>query len=134
MVKSTVRFSETVMDRVEEMVSEESFSSKSEFQRFAVELVLSEVADYEPEMLDFDELHEQVLPSTTLINEAEQPSTTEDEFYQTAARVRQFAIRGELDTAEEYIDTNYPSTDPRCMLLDDFLDSYRTDETDETDE
>ncbi len=131
MVKSTVRFSETVMDRVEEMVSEESFSSKSEFQRFAVELVLSEVADYEPEMLDFDELHDQVLPSTTLINEAEGASEADDQFYQTAARVRQFAIRGELDTAEEYIDTHYPSTDPRCMLLDDLLEPYRTDDTDE---
>ena len=131
MVKSTVRFSETVMDRVEEMVSEESFSSKSEFQRFAVELVLSEVADYEPEMLDFDELHDQVLPSTTLINEAEGASEADDQFYQTAARVRQFAIRGELDTAEEYIDTNYPSTDPRCMLLDELLDPYRDEESDD---
>ncbi|MFD1587736.1 transcriptional regulator [Halorientalis brevis] len=131
MVKSTVRFSETVMDRVEEMVSEESFSSKSEFQRFAVELVLSEVADYEPEMLDFDELREQVLPSTTLISEAEGTTEADDQFYQTAARVRQFAIRGELDTAEEYIDTNYPSTDPRCMLLDELLDPYRDDESDD---
>lgn len=130
MVKSTVRFSETVMDRVEEMVSEESFSSKSEFQRFAVELVLSEIAEYDPEMLDFDELRSQVLPKQSLIAEAEQSTASDDEFYKTAARVRQFAIRGELDTAEEYIDTSYPLTDPRSMLLDDLLESYRTTESD----
>jgi len=116
------------MDRVEEMVSEESFSSKSEFQRFAVELVLSEIAEYDPEMLDFDELRNQVLPKQSLIAEAEQSSGSDDEFYKTAARVRQFAIRGEIDTAEEYIDTSYPLTDPRSMLLDDFLETYRTTE------
>ena len=133
MVKSTVRFSETVMDRVEEMVSQESFSSKSEFQRFAVELVLSEVADYDPEMLDFDEMRDQLLPSETLISEAES-TDTDDKFYQTAARVRQFAIRGDLETAEEYVDTSYPSTDPRCMLLDDLLEPYRSDDADDADD
>jgi Arc/MetJ-type ribon-helix-helix transcriptional regulator len=128
MVKSTVRFSETVMERVEEMVSEETFSNKSEFQRFAVELVLSEIADYDPEMLDFDDLRKQVLPNEGLIKEAEAPSDADDQFYQVAARVRQFAIRGDFDTAEEYIDTHYPSTDPRCMLLDDILETYRSDD------
>lgn len=129
MVKSTVRFSETVMERVEEMVSEETFSNKSEFQRFAVELVLSEIADYDPEMLDFEELRDQVLPSRSLITEAEEAPDGEDEFYRIAARVRQFAIRGDLETAEEYIDTHYPPTDPRCMLLDDILETYRDHET-----
>ena len=130
MVKSTVRFSETVMERVEEMVSEETFSNKSEFQRFAVELVLSEIADYDPEMLDFDELRQQVLPDEDLIREAEAPADADEQFYQVAARVRQFAIRGDLETAEEYIDTHYPSTDPRCMLLDDILETYRSDDAD----
>lgn len=128
MVKSTVRFPETVMSRVEEMVAEGVFSSKSEFQRFAVEYVLSEVDEYDPEMLDFDELREQALPEDSLVQEAEGTPNPNEKFYETAARVRQFAVRGEIDTAQDYIDTNYPMTDPRSMLLDDLLDAYRSDD------
>jgi Arc/MetJ-type ribon-helix-helix transcriptional regulator len=123
-VKSTVRFPETVMDCVEEMVAEGVFSNKSEFQRFAVEYVLSEIEDYEPEMVDFDELQREVFqqPAT---DRAEMSPEINENFYENAARVRQFAIRGEIETAEEYIDTAYPVTDPRCLLLDDLLEPYR---------
>jgi Arc/MetJ-type ribon-helix-helix transcriptional regulator len=123
-VKSTVRFPETVMDCVEEMVAEGVFSNKSEFQRFAVEYVLSEIEDYEPEMVDFDELQRDVFqqPAT---DRAEMSPEINENFYENAARVRQFAIRGEIETAEEYIDTAYPVTDPRCLLLDDLLEPYR---------
>lgn len=125
MVKSTVRFSETVMDRVEELVSGETFSSKSEFQRFAVEYVLSEIDDYEPEMLDFDDVRNQVFPKQPLVREAEPLGEPGTEFYHVAARVRQFAIRGDIETAHELIDTHYSPSDPRCMLLDDVLETYR---------
>jgi len=115
------------MDRVEEMVEEDIFSSKSEFQRFAVEFVLSELGEYEPEMVDFDELRTDLFasrPSTAGDDEAELNGA----FYENAARVRQYAIRGDVETAEEYIDTAYPVTDPRCLLLDDLLQAYRTDD------
>ena len=125
MVKSTVRFSEAVMDRVEELVSGETFSSKSEFQRFAVEYVLSEIDDYEPEMLDFDDVREQVFPKQTLVREAEPTGEPGTKFYHVTARVRQFAIRGDIETARELIDTHYSSSDPRCMLLDDVVEAYR---------
>lgn len=128
MVKSTVRFSEAVMDRVEELVSGETFSSKSEFQRFAVEFVLSEIDDYEPEMLDFDDVRDDVFPDTSPLIGHEEVPEPGAEFYQIAARVRQFAIRGEIDTARELIDTHYPATDPRSLLLDDIVETYRTRE------
>ncbi|TQQ81391.1 transcriptional regulator [Halonotius roseus] len=124
MVKSTVRFSETVMDRVEELVSGDQFSSKSEFQRFAVEYVLSEIDDYEPEMLDFDDVRDEVFPDR--VERGEVAGEDDGEFYQVAARVRQFALRGEIDTARELIDTQYPATDPRAMVLDDIIETYRT--------
>ncbi|ESS08916.1 MAG: hypothetical protein A07HN63_01124 [uncultured archaeon A07HN63] len=128
MVKSTVRFSETVMDRVEELVDGDEFSSKSEFQRFAVEYVLSEIDDYEPEMLDFDDVRDEVFPDHALGRDAEAGDEGDGEFYQVAARVRQFALRGEIDTARELIDTKYPATDPRAMVLDDVIETYRTSE------
>ena len=128
MVKSTVRFSETVMDRVEELVSGETFSSKSEFQRFAVEFVLSEIDDYEPEMLDFEDVRQEVFPENSPHRGEEFVPEAGAEFYQVAARVRQFAIRGEIETARDLIDTHYPATDPRSLLLDDIVETYRTRE------
>jgi hypothetical protein len=127
MVKSTVRFSETVMDRVEELVSGEEFSSKSEFQRFAVEYVLSEIDDYEPEMLDFEDVRDEVFPDHA-VGRGEPNGEGDGEFYQVAARVRQFALRGEIETARELIDTRYPATDPRAMVLDDIIETYHGEE------
>jgi len=124
-VKSTVRFPETVMDCVEEMVDDGVFSSKSEFQRFAVEYVLSEIDGYEPEMVDFTDLENEVFQHRSPDTGTELSTEINENFYENAARVRQFAIRGEIETAEEYIDTAYPVTDPRCLLLDDLLESYR---------
>lgn len=124
-VKSTVRFPESVMDRVEEMVDEGVFSSKSEFQRFAVEFVLSEIDQYDPEMVDFEELRAEAFADGASAERSTPPSEEAEQFYEDAARVRQFAVRGEIATAEEYIDTTYPVTDPRCLLLDEFLDAYR---------
>jgi len=126
MVKSTVRFSDAVMDRVEELVSGETFSSKSEFQRFAVEFVLSEIDDYEPEMLDFDDVRKDVFPEDSPLHGGDEVTDPSTEFYQIAARVRQFAIRGEIETARDLIDTHYPATDPRSLLLDDIVQTYHT--------
>jgi Arc/MetJ-type ribon-helix-helix transcriptional regulator len=111
------------MDRVEEMVEDDVFSSKSEFQRFAVEYVLTELGEYEAEMVDFDEIRSELFASgpTTADDGAE----LNEAFYENAARVRQYAIRGDIETAEAYIDTAYPVTDPRCLLLDDLLEAYR---------
>ena len=125
MVKSTVRFPEAVMDRVEEMVEDDVFSSKSEFQRFAVEYVLSELGEYEAEMVDFEEIRSELFVSEPARTNGHEDAELNEAFYENAARVRQYAIRGDIETAEEYIDTAYPVTDPRCLLLDDLLDAYR---------
>lgn len=114
------------MEEVEEMVDQGLFSSKSEFQRFAVEFVLSEMGSYEPEMVNFEELKMEAFEGgQPMQNSVATPDDTES-YYENAARVKQFAIRGDITIAEEYIDTTYPVTDPRCLLLDDLLASYRT--------
>ena len=125
MVKSTVRFPEAVMDRVEEMVEEDIFSSKSEFQRFAVEFVLSELGEYDPEMVDFEELQAELFVSPPDGGAGPDGAQLNEPFYENAARVRRYAIRGDIETAEDYIDTAYPVTDPRSLLLDDLLEAYR---------
>jgi Arc/MetJ-type ribon-helix-helix transcriptional regulator len=112
------------MDRVEEMVEDDVFSSKSEFQRFAVEYLLSEIGEHDTEMVDFDEIRYELFasgPAADGIGDAE----LNEGFYENAARVRKYAVRGDIETAEEYIDTAYPVTDPRSLLLDDLLDAYR---------
>ncbi|QLC35193.1 transcriptional regulator (plasmid) [Halarchaeum sp. CBA1220] len=128
MVKSTVRFPEEVLDAVEELVERDLFTNRSEFQRFAVECILAQVDDdYEPQMLDYDELYSEVFPEETTDDPAGVPDAApmEEEFLQTAARVRQFAMRGEIETAEELVDTRYSPADPRALLLEDFLAGYR---------
>jgi len=111
------------MDRVEEMVEEDIVSSKSEFQRFAVEYVLSELGEYDPEMVDFEELKSELFVSPSTTGDGNADAELNEAFYENAARVRQYAIRGDIETAEEYIDTAYPVTDPRCLLLDDLLEA-----------
>ncbi|GGL39409.1 hypothetical protein GCM10009037_23960 [Halarchaeum grantii] len=128
MVKSTVRFPEEVLDAVEELVERDLFTNRSEFQRFAVECILAQVdEEYEPQMLDYDELYSEVFPEESTDDPAGVPdaASMEEEFLQTAARVRQFAMRGEIETAEELVDTRYSPADPRALLLEDFLAGYR---------
>jgi Arc/MetJ-type ribon-helix-helix transcriptional regulator len=113
------------MDHVEEMVEEGSFSNKSEFQRFAVEYVLSEVTDYDPEIVGFEEMCAETVRDGPVIPEAESTLQAEHGFMDVAARVRQLAVRGDVATATEYVDTHYPPTDPRSILLEDLLTAYR---------
>ena len=49
MVKSTVRFPESVVGEIEALVEDGTFESKSEFYRFSTDYVLNQVLDeYEP--------------------------------------------------------------------------------------
>jgi Arc/MetJ-type ribon-helix-helix transcriptional regulator len=125
MAKSTVRFSEGIIDRIERLVDGEVFDSKSEFQRFAAELLLTEIGDYEPEMVNFDKLRKEVIPPESFLSRSDRASNS-DEFYRTAARIRQFGVRGEIAAGKEAIDDQYPPSDPRSMILDDILKSYST--------
>jgi Arc/MetJ-type ribon-helix-helix transcriptional regulator len=127
MVKSTVRFPEEVIDKVEKMVDKGVCSSRSEFQRFAVEYVLSKSTDYDPDVVDFDEICTDIFSEQIEenIQSVEPASADDDTFIQVATRARQFGRRGKITTAEEYIDTHYPASDPRSVLLDDILAPYR---------
>lgn len=127
MVKSTVRFPQEVIDKVDKMVDEGACSNKSEFHRFAVEYVLSQAMDHDPDVVDFDTICAEIFPEQTerYTVEAELGSTEDGTFVQVATRVRQFGRRGKIETAEEYIDTHYPASDSRSMLLDDILAPYR---------
>ena len=109
------------------MVDEGTCSNKSEFQRFAVEYVLSKATDHDPDVVDFDEICADIFPEqpNEYITEAEPRATEDGAFIEIATRVRQFGRRGKITTAEEYIDTHYPASDPRSMLLDDMLAPYR---------
>lgn len=133
MVKSTVRFPDEVIDEVETLVEEGQVTSRSEFQRFAVEYTLSQIDDdYDPEMLDYEEVRDELVPEAGEDDTA--GVSAESEFLDTAARVRQFAVRDDFETAEDLIDTRFSPTDPRCMLLEDLLEGYRTDADDDSDE
>jgi hypothetical protein len=129
MVKSTVRFPQEVLDKVEQIVEEGMCSNKSEFQRFAVEYVLSKATDHDPDIMAFDDIHTEIFAEQTEgegdIPTAEPASAGDDTFIQIATRVRQFGRREQIQTAEEYIDTHYPASDPRSILLDDILAPYR---------
>ncbi|GAA0292119.1 transcriptional regulator [Halarchaeum salinum] len=125
MVKSTVRFPEEVLDAAEELVERGLFTNRSEFQRFAVECVLEQVdEEYEPAMLDYDELYAEVFADGPADEEPDEGSM-DDEFIQTAARVRQLAMRGDVETATDLVDSRYSPADPRALLLEDLLAEYR---------
>ncbi|NKE37335.1 transcriptional regulator [Natronococcus sp. JC468] len=119
MVKSTVRFPEEVLEIVQGHIDDGAFANRSEFQRFAVEFLLSELeAEYEPLLEEFDEIRQEALEggspeAAEYISEADS-----SEFLRTAGRVRQCAVRGDLETARELIDTRYPPSSPKAMLLD----------------
>jgi Arc/MetJ-type ribon-helix-helix transcriptional regulator len=109
------------------MVDKGVCSSRSEFQRFAVEYVLSKSTDYDPDVVDFDEIRTDIFSEQVEEDSqsAEPASADDDTFIQVATRARQFGRRGKITTAEEYIDTHYPASDPRSVLLDDILAPYR---------
>jgi Arc/MetJ-type ribon-helix-helix transcriptional regulator len=130
MVKSTVRFPKEVLDKVEQMVEEGACSNKSEFQRFAVEYVLSKATDHDPDIVDFDTICTDIFVEQTE-GDADAASAGDEPFIQIATRVRQFGRREQIQTAEEYIDTHYPASDPRSILLDDILAPYRNQLSDE---
>lgn len=119
MVKSTVRFPEEVLGIVQQHIDDGAFANKSEFQRFAVEYLLTELEDdYEPHLEEFDEIQREALDATATEAAEYIADADSSEFLRTAGQVRQAAVRGELETARELIDTQYPPSSPRAMLLD----------------
>jgi len=116
MVKSTVRFPEEVLDVVQRHIDTGEFANKSEFQRFAVEYLLTHLEDnYDPTLAEFDEIQQDALgtPESETAHKAES-----SEFLRTASRVRQCAVRGDIEAAHELIDTRYAPDSSIAMMLD----------------
>ena len=130
MVKSTVRFPESVVEEIESLVEAENFESKSEFYRFASEYVLQRISeDYEPHMVDFDSVKAELIPDDpqTIGREAdaEVDPGAGIPFLESAAMVRKYAFRGNFADAEDFIDHHYDPGERDAMLLEELLDLYR---------
>lgn len=125
MVKSTVRFPESVVGEIESLVSEGQFESKSEFYRFSTDYVLTELLDdYEPETIDYQEIKADVIPRAEreLVDDrdADHPP-----FLESVSFVRKLALRGNFSDAEDFIDHQYVPSDRHAILLEELLQLYR---------
>jgi Arc/MetJ-type ribon-helix-helix transcriptional regulator len=125
MVKSTVRFPESVVGEIEALVEDGTFESKSEFYRFSTDYVLNQVLDeYEPETIDYEDIRAQVMPQTERElggdADAEHPP-----FFESVSFVRKLALRGNFSDAEDFIDHQYVPGDRHAVLLEEILQLYR---------
>lgn len=127
MVKSTVRFPESVVGEIESLVEDGRFESKSEFYRFSTDYVLNQVLDdYEPETIDYQEIKAEVMPERERTLGAEE----DDEgppFLESVSFVRKLALRGKFNDAEDFIDHQYAAGDRHAILLEEILRLYRSD-------
>ena len=130
MVKNTVRFHESVVEEIEALVEEGVLESKSEFYRFASEYVLQRISeDYEPHMVDYDAVKAEVVPDDPRTigrdADAEADAGSGIPFFESAAMVRKYALRGSFADAEDFIDHHYEPGERDAMLLEELLDLYR---------
>jgi Arc/MetJ-type ribon-helix-helix transcriptional regulator len=127
MVKSTVRFPESVVEEIESLVDEGEFESKSEFYRFSADYVLSRTLDeYDPETIDYEAIESEVIPQADReiggAGDADGPP-----FFESVAFVRKLALRGKWGDAEDFIDHQYVPGDRHAVLLEEVLRLYRED-------
>jgi len=125
MVKSTVRFPESVVDEIESLVESEQFESKSEFYRFSSDYVLNQmVDDYDPTTIDYEEIRSEVMPAPERQigsdSDADHPP-----FFESMSFVRKLALRGNFSDAEDFIDHQYTPSDRHAILLEEILQLYR---------
>jgi Arc/MetJ-type ribon-helix-helix transcriptional regulator len=125
MVKSTVRFPESVVGEIESLVESGQFESKSEFYRFSTDYVLNQVVDdYEPETIDYEDIKAEVMPEAEreLGGDAE---ADHPPFFESVAFVRKLALRGNFSDAEDFIDHQYAPSDRHAVVLEELLRLYR---------
>jgi Arc/MetJ-type ribon-helix-helix transcriptional regulator len=118
--KQTVRFPDEVVESVESHVSDEEFTSMSEFHRFAIEHLLCQLdTEYEPVIQEYDEIERStVYTGEAAASQGVGRADERGEFLQTAGRVRQYALRGDIETAYDLIDNRYEPSSPMAMFLD----------------
>jgi len=125
MVKSTVRFPESVVGEIESLVESGQFESKSEFYRFSTDYVLTQVLDdYEPETIDYEQIREEVMPQAERELGAD-ADADHPPFFESVAFVRKLALRGNFSDAEDFIDHQYVPGDRHAVVLEELLRLYR---------
>ncbi|NUE03795.1 hypothetical protein HUB97_15030 [Halorubraceae archaeon YAN] len=123
MVKSTIRFSESVVSEVDSLVEEGYFESKSEFYRFASDYVLEQLVEsYEPVSIDYDEIKSEIAPQQ---GSAVEHSPGEVPFFESVVILRKYVLRGNLADAEDFIDHHYEPNHPHAVVLEELLELYR---------
>ena len=126
MVKSTVRFPESVVDDIESLVADEQFESKSEFYRFSADHVLDQMLDdYEPATIDYEDIKEEVLPAAEREIGADTADTDHPPFFESVSFIRKLALRGNVSDAEDFIDHQYTPSDRHAILLEEILRLYQ---------
>jgi len=124
MSKQTVRYPDGVVERIEEVVEDGVFESKSEFYRFSAEYVLRTIdPEYEPESFDFDDIVEELETYAGLERGA--PATGEAPFLEAVATLRKHALRGEFEAAAEFLDAAYRADRTEAVVLEEMLAMYR---------
>jgi len=129
MVKSTVRFPESVVGEIESLVESGQFESKSEFYRFSTDYALNQVLDdYEPETIDYEEIKAEVMPQAEreLGGDAD---ADHPPFFESVSFVRKLALRGNFSDAEDFIDHQYVPSDRHAVVLEELLRLYREEAT-----
>jgi Arc/MetJ-type ribon-helix-helix transcriptional regulator len=129
MVKSTVRFPESVVEEIESLVEAENFESKSEFYRFSSDYVLNQMLDdYEPTTIDYEDIRDEVMPAP---DREIGPDADADHppFFESVSFVRKLALRENFSDAEDFIDHQYTPSDRHAILLEEILRLYRGDGT-----
>ena len=125
MVKSTVRFPESVVDEIESLVEAEQFESKSEFYRFSSDYVLNQmVEDYDPATIDYEAIRSEVMPAADREIGAD-ADADHPPFFESVSFVRKLALRGNFSDAEDFIDHQYTPSDRHAILLEEILRLYR---------
>ncbi len=125
MVKSTVRFPESVVDEIESLVADEQFESKSEFYRFSADHVLDQMLDaYEPATIDYGEIRAEVIPDRDREIGAD-ADADHPPFFESVSFVRKLALRGNFSDAEDFIDHQYTPSDRHALLLEEILRLYQ---------
>jgi len=129
MAKDTVRYPDRVVERIDSLVEDGVFESKSEFHRFAAEYVLFLLDEgYDPAMFSFDELRTELALDDARIDAGAAVGDGGTPFLEAAIAVRRHGLRGEYETAETYIDEHYDPVDRESLLLDELLDTHRDGE------
>ena len=127
MVKSTVRFPESVVDDIESLVADEHFESKSEFYRCSADHVLDQMLDdYEPATIDYEDIKAEVLPAAEREIGAD-ADADHPPFFESVSFIRKLALRGNVSDAEDFIDHQYTPSDHHAILLEEILRLYRSD-------